>query len=50
MDCFHKVVESVVVDHFADQLEELAGPFQHGFIRKRGTHTAIKDYFTHSKL
>ena len=43
MDCFHKILESIVVDKFADRLEELAGKFQHGFIRKRGTHTAVND-------
>ena len=50
MDCLHKIVESVVVNHFTEQLKQHAGVFQHGFIHKRGTHTAMQDFFKHIKV
>eukprot|EP00801_Mesodinium_rubrum_P000829 Mrub_00829.p1 GENE.Mrub_00829~~Mrub_00829.p1 ORF type:complete len:503 (+),score=111.52 Mrub_00829:69-1511(+) len=49
MDCFQKILESIVVDKFANRLEDLAGKFQHGFIRNRGTHTAVNDYIRYSR-
>ena len=49
MDCFQKVLESIVIDKFADKMEDHATKVQHGYIRGRGCHTAIGDYIKHSK-
>ena len=50
IDCFAKILESIVIDKLVVLFEHHAGKFQHGFIRKRGAaQTAIVDYLKHSK-